>query len=72
MWNASGIALMRLSDEFKAANGQIPWRQINLMRNIVAHRYGTVDNTITWEVVEKDIPDLKNFCSSLLAAHKDE
>lgn len=55
-----------LSDEFKAANSQIPWRQIKLMRNIVAHRYGTVDNTITWEVVQKDIPDLKTFCSSLL------
>ena len=35
-----------LSEEFKAANGHIPWRQIKLMRNIVAHRYGTVDNTI--------------------------
>ena len=61
-----GELVGHLSDEFKAANGQIPWRQIKLMRNIVAHRYGTVDNTITWEVVEKDIPDLKRFCLSLL------
>ena len=67
-----GELVGHLSDAFKAANSQIPWRQIKLMRNIVAHRYGTVDNTITWEVVEKDIPDLKAFCSSLLTANKGE
>ena len=61
-----GELVGHLSDDFKAANGQIPWRQIKLMRNIVAHRYGTVDNAITWEVIEKDIPGLKRFCLSLL------
>ncbi len=38
---------------------EIPWREIKLMRNIVAHRYDTVDHSITWDVVEKDIPTLK-------------
>lgn len=53
------------SDEFKETNAQIPWRQIKLMRNIVAHRYGAVDNTITWDVIENDIPQLKAFCVSI-------
>ena len=61
-----GELVGQLSDEFKAGHTQIPWRQIRLMRNIVAHRYDTVDNTITWDVVENDIPELKGFCSSLL------
>jgi len=26
----------------------IPWREIGLMRSIVARRYGTVDRAITW------------------------
>ncbi len=32
------------------------------MRNIVAHRYGTVDHAITWDVAVNDIPALKAFC----------
>ena len=51
-----------LSDGFRAAHPDIPWREIKLMRNIVAHRYGTVDHTITWEVAENDIPALKEYC----------
>jgi uncharacterized protein with HEPN domain len=55
-----------LSDDFKAAHPEMPWREIKLMRNIVAHRYGTVDHSITWDVVTDDIPDLKAFCVSAL------
>lgn len=56
-----------LSDEFKTEHADIPWAQIKKMRNIVAHRYGTVDATITWDVVKEDIPNLKMYCSSLIA-----
>lgn len=48
-----------LSDDFKMEHSEIPWAQIKKMRNIVAHRYGTVDATITWDVIKEDIPDLK-------------
>ena len=51
-----GELVGNLSDEFKAEHTVMPWRQIKLMRNIVAHRYGTVDHSITWDVVENDIP----------------
>jgi uncharacterized protein with HEPN domain len=61
-----GELVTNLSDEFKAEHPSIPWRQIKLMRNIVAHRYGTVDHEITWDVVEHDIPVLKQFCQKTL------
>lgn len=51
-----------LSPDFKADNSRMPWAQIKQMRNIVAHRYGTVDNTIVWDVIQEDIPNLKAFC----------
>ena len=57
-----------LTDDFKKENSNIPWKQIKLMRNIVAHRYGTVDNSITWEVLQKDIPELKTFTEKSLSA----
>ena len=54
-----------LSDEFKKAHSDIPWVQIKHMRNIVAHRYGTVDATITWDVIKDDIPELQSYCADL-------
>lgn len=51
-----------LSDDFKKANAEIPWKDIKQMRNIVAHKYGSFDFDILWEVVSEDIPKLKEFC----------
>ena len=63
-----GELVGNLTEEFRAQNTEIPWREIKLMRNIVAHRYGTVDHSITWDVVEKDIPVLKRFCLEQISA----
>lgn len=61
-----GELVGNLSERFRTAHSAIPWRQIKLMRNIVAHRYGTIDYSITWDVVEHNIPDLKAYCEKLL------
>ncbi len=61
-----GELVGNLSDEFRASHPGIPWREIKLMRNIVAHRYGTVDHTITWDVVENDIPALMEYCHNVI------
>ncbi len=58
-----GELVGNLTDEFKGAHPNIPWRQIKGMRNIVAHKYGTVDAQVTWEIVVSDIPELKQFCT---------
>jgi uncharacterized protein with HEPN domain len=55
-----------LSDEFKVCNTTIPWREIKLLRNIVAHRYGTIDFDIVWEICLTNIPELNDFCESLI------
>lgn len=59
-----------MSDDFRAAHTEIPWREIKLMRNIVAHHYGSVDHSITWDVVINDIPQLKKFCLDFIAANE--
>ena len=51
-----------LSDEFKLAHMEIPWRDVKAMRNIMAHSYGTVDDELLMNTVKEDIPALKDFC----------
>lgn len=55
-----------LSEEFKAGHTEIAWRQIKALRNIVAHRYGTIDPDTTWEIMTEDIPKLKLFCQAII------
>lgn len=55
-----------LSEEFRSEHTEMPWSQIKGMRNIVAHRYGSISVEATWETIEADIPDLMDFCTRLL------
>ena len=71
--NAAALCILQigelvgnLSDEFRARYPGVPWRQIKAMRNIVAHRYGTIDPETTWEVIEEDIPILKKYCQGII------
>jgi len=55
-----------LSDDFKKNNLAIQWREIKLLRNIVAHRYGQIDFEIVWDICLTDIPELIDFCTKIL------
>ncbi len=53
-----GEAASRVSDSFKAAHSEIPWRQIVGTRNRLVHGYDVVDLNILWEIVSVDFPSL--------------
>ena len=55
-----------LSDEFKQNHSSVEWRDIKLLRNIVAHRYGQIDYDIIWDICLTDIPDMVGFCTNVL------
>lgn len=57
-----GELVGKLSEEFKAQNNAMPWREIKAMRNIAAHNYGEIDIDILWETATCDIPNLKEYC----------
>ena len=61
-----GELVGKLSDEFKAENNAMPWREIKAMRNIAAHNYGEIDLDILWETATCDIPDLKEYCQKFI------
>lgn len=57
-----------LSDEMKARLSDIPWKQINDMRNFLIHNYGERDAKIIWGVVTEDALALAERCLEVLRA----
>lgn len=55
-----------LSDEFKSAMTEIPWKQIRGMRNLFAHDYDNMNYEEVWETITGDVPALKAFCKRVL------
>jgi uncharacterized protein with HEPN domain len=53
-----GEAASKVSDDFRDAQTDIPWRQIKGMRNILAHEYGQIDYDVVYETAASDIPKL--------------
>ena len=56
----------RLSGDLKAVHTNIDWRSIAGFRNVAVHDYLGIDLNQVWEIVERDIPDLKQKISTLL------
>ena len=61
-----GEATKRVSEEFKAAHPEIPWRQLSGMRDILIHAYDHVDIDEVWNAAEFDMPILIKQIESLV------
>ena len=48
-----------MPDEAKEKYPEIPWKKIASMRDLLIHEYFGIDLKLTWEVITKDIPDLR-------------
>lgn len=49
------------SETFRERHSCIPWKQIQAMRNIAAHQYGTVSHTMVWDTITTSIPELEQL-----------
>lgn len=59
-------SVTKLSDDFKDAHSNIPWKDIKGMRNRIVHNYGSVDFGIIYSSIKNDLPDLlDNICTIL-------
>lgn len=54
-----GEASNHISDEIKSNFSQIEWNQIVGMRNVFVHEYFGIDESIVWEIIKNDLPELK-------------
>ena len=54
-----GEAANLLTKEFRESHGDIPWRQIIDMRNVLVHGYYNTSPLFVWETYTNDLPYLK-------------
>jgi uncharacterized protein with HEPN domain len=64
-----GEAAKRLPDELRQEYPDIPWRGMAGMRDRIIHGYDNVDLQIVWDVVMRDIPEIKPKIEMILADH---
>ena len=62
-----GEAARALSEELRNNHPEVPWKDIIGMRHFIVHQYTDIDLETVWEVVKKDIPNLKNKIQRILA-----
>jgi uncharacterized protein with HEPN domain len=61
-----GEASRELSDEFKAKNPHVPWKNIIGMRHILVHDYLIVDLDVVWTAATAHVPPLKAQVEKML------
>jgi uncharacterized protein with HEPN domain len=61
-----GEAAASVDTSFRDKFPEIPWPQIVAFRNILIHHYFGVDMDEVWEVVERDLPELRRKIEGIL------
>jgi uncharacterized protein with HEPN domain len=56
-----GELVKALPEDFCAANDSLPWKRIAGMRDLVAHKYKTLDMHAVWNVAKDRIPEILSF-----------
>ena len=60
-----GEMVNRLDDSFIEKYNTIPWHQIRGLRNRIIHDYEGVNLHLVWEVIENDLPELKDMLDKI-------
>ena len=55
-----GEASKRIPEEFRKNNPSIPWRQLSGFRDVLIHQYEGVSISEVWQIVERDLRNLRD------------
>ena len=61
-----GEAANHISIERQKLYPEIKWRSIIALRNLLIHEYFGIDTQVIWNIINKDIPDLKKNIIKIL------
>jgi len=45
---------------------QYPWYKVRAFRNLISHEYFNIELAAVWEIIEKDLPELKIIINTIL------
>jgi uncharacterized protein with HEPN domain len=62
-----GEASSAMSQSFIVNHPEISWQDMSDFRNVLVHEYFRVDTEIVWNVVVRELPDLKQKIRRILA-----
>lgn len=66
-----GEAAGKLTEEFRDAHPEIPWKLIRATRNVVAHAYAIVDLDRIWIAVTQGLPGILKVLKLLVPEEGD-
>ena len=55
-----GEQVNKIDEDFEMAHPEVPWRQVYGLRNRIVHDYEGVNLKLIWEIIESDLPTLKD------------
>lgn len=58
-----GENVYRLSEEFVCTHPDVDWKSIEGLRHVLVHDYYNVNLELVWEILMKDLPELKTYLS---------
>lgn len=61
-----GEAAKRVPEEYRQAHREIPWRGLAAFRDVLIHRYEAVDPLAVWQVIEGQLPELRDAIRAAL------
>ncbi len=61
-----GEAAKNLPKEVREKHGQVEWKRIAALRNILTHEYFGVDPEIIWDIVRHKLTDLEDVSRKIL------
>ncbi len=54
-----GEAVKNIPSSFREKYPEVPWKKIAGFRDVIIHAYFEVDFDAVWNIINKDLPDLK-------------
>ena len=61
-----GEAARNVPQAFKDDHPEVPWREMNAIRNVVAHQYFHIDLGIIWDTVQNNLPPIASALRNIV------
>jgi uncharacterized protein with HEPN domain len=61
-----GEAAKRISEPYRQAHPEVPWRSLAAFRDVLIHHYEGISLPRVWHTIEEDLPGLERAIEALL------